>query len=73
MTSRLTLKVYDEDTFVDEVIGAILLDVKSLLESESKFFWANIYGAPLDGSGKMKKMMNENPEMGSVFKGRILM
>ena len=38
-----------------------------------RFFWKNIYGAPLDKSNKFAEQMNENPELGSLWKGRILM
>lgn len=38
-----------------------------------RIFWKNVYGAPIDYSGKAADMMNENPEMGSLWKGRILM
>jgi len=38
-----------------------------------RFFWKNIYGAPLDKSGKNAESMNENPELGSLWKGRVLM
>ena len=38
-----------------------------------RFFWKNIYGAPLDKSNKWAEQMNENPEFGSLWKGRILM
>ena len=34
--------------------------------------WKNIYGAPVDVSGANARNMNENPEMGSLWKGRIL-
>jgi Ca2+-dependent lipid-binding protein len=58
MTSRLSLQIYDEDTFSDELMGSVLLDVKDLLSEENKdgkFFWANVYGAPKGGSGDFKK------------------
>lgn len=32
-----------------------------------------MYGAPLGKSGKAADQMNENPELGSSWKGRILM
>lgn len=35
--------------------------------------WKNVYGSPLDVSGKVTKRMNENPEIASLWKGRILM
>lgn len=38
-----------------------------------RFFWKNVYGAPMDKTNKAAKNMNENPELGSFWKGRILM
>lgn len=38
-----------------------------------RFFWKNVYGAPLDKTNKAAQNMNENPELGSLWKGRILM
>ena len=38
-----------------------------------RFFWKNVYGAPMDKSNAAAENMNENPEMGSLWKGRILM
>jgi hypothetical protein len=69
-------KVYDEDLLCDEIIGSIVLDLKDILSEEHKdgfFFWKNIYGAPLGVSGDTTDSMNENPEIGSLFKGRVLM
>ena len=34
--------------------------------------WKNIYGAPVDVMGTTAKQMNENPEVASLWKGRIL-
>jgi hypothetical protein len=38
-----------------------------------KFYWHNLYGAPIGYSGKTCDLMNDNPEVGSAWKGRILM
>ena len=38
-----------------------------------RFFWKNVYGAPKDKTNKAAENMNENPELGSTWKGRILM
>ena len=44
------------------------------------FFWINIYGAPVNNSftdinfsSDDAELMNSNPELGSLFKGRLLM
>jgi hypothetical protein len=36
------------------------------------FYWKNIYGSPLSVSGDNAKMMNSNSDLGSLWKGRIL-
>ena len=38
-----------------------------------RFFWKNVYGAPMGKTNKAAETMNENPELGSFWKGRILM
>jgi len=113
MGGRIVMKVMDEDTVTDEVIGAVVLEAKDYILDEvvnmplkekdpvikqlnypdenlkktmkaedyekavtcknGRFFWKNVYGAPLDKSNKTAEMMNENPELGSLWKGRILM
>ena len=60
----------------DEVVGSILFNLKDCIDPkklEGKFFWKNIYGAPLDKSGANTELMNSNPEVASTWKGRILM
>lgn len=79
---RLVFKIYDEDVVNDELIGSIFVDIKDILPDpndqtpgrfKDKFDWKNIYGAPLGVSGKFTDAMNNNPEIASLWKGRILM
>lgn len=43
-------------------------------EVKSPFTWKNIYGSPLNLSNSVAKVeANNNPELGSMWKGRILM
>ncbi len=52
----------------------MLFNVKEIInEKNGKFFWKNIYGAPLGCSGTNTDLMNSSPELGSTWKGRILM
>ena len=44
-----------------------------IAKMNGKFDWKNIYGAPLHVSGKNTDRMNANPEIASLWKGRILM
>lgn len=58
----------------DEVVGSILFNLKECIGPlNGKFFWKNIYGAPVDKSGENTDLMNSNPEGASTWKGRILM
>jgi|688.fasta_scaffold62346_4 hypothetical protein len=74
MGGNLNFKVFDEDAVNDELIGSFQFKAKSIIEDlNGKYFWKNIYGSPLDVSGKHTDRMNENPDIGSLWKGRILM
>jgi hypothetical protein len=68
------MKLFDEDKISDEIVGSMLFNIKEIIgKKNGKFFWKNIYGAPLGRSGDNCKNMNNNPEVGSTWKGRILM
>jgi len=77
---RLIFKVYDEDTLSDELIGAVYYNLKDIIPDangkegklNNKFDWKNIYGAPVGVSGKWADNMNNNPEIASLWKGRML-
>ena len=79
------MKLFDEDKLSDEIVGSLLFNLKDCIGPKvffpfltpflqnGKFFWKNVYGSPLGVSGANTKRMNENPELGSTWKGRILM
>lgn len=77
---RLVFKVYDDDLSGDEIVGAIYYDLKDIIPDANgkpgklngRFDWKNIYGAPMDMHGKWVDKMNENPEVASFWKGRVL-
>ena len=74
MGGRLVFKVFDEDTVSDEVVGSIVLQAKNIIGPKNGIYmWKNIYGAPVDIGGSYAAQMNENPEIASLWKGRILM
>ena len=71
---HLTFRVYDEDTVTDELVGSFTLEATDIMGGmNGKFFWKNIYGSPLGHSGKCTDKMNQDPAIGSLWKGRILM
>lgn len=73
-------KIYDEDTVSDELVGSIHLELKDIVPDANgnkgkmcdMYDWKNIYGAPLSCSGSVTDKMNNNPEIASLWKGRIL-
>lgn len=74
MSGRLVMKLFDEDNIKDEIVGSMIFNIKECIESKNgTFFWKNIYGSPLGKSGENTDRMNNNPELASTWKGRILM
>jgi len=74
MSGRLVMKIWDEDKLKDEIIGSLVFNLKECInERNGRYFWKNIYGAPLDKSGANTDLMNSNPDVASTWKGRILM
>lgn len=76
MTPRIIMKLYDEDKISDEIVGSMTFNLKDFVgkgaKKNNKFFWKNLYGAPLGRMGDNVKAMNANPEEASTWKGRIL-
>ena len=77
-TDRLILQVFDHDSIgSNEIVGSMFFSVKKLIEHGKQpggmFFWQNIYGSPVDYKDETAVMMNNNPELGSTWKGKILM
>lgn len=74
MSSRIVMKLYDQDAIADEIVGSLLFNIKEVIGSKNgQYFWKNIYGSPLGCSGANTDEMNANPEVASTWKGRILM
>jgi hypothetical protein len=74
MGGRYKMHVYDQDSFVDELIGSFEMNAKDILgDKNNTFFWKNIYGAPKGCGGNKAEEMNESPNVASFWKGRILL
>ena len=73
-SNRLIFKLYDfENTGLHELVGSLVFSIKDILAVPGPTFnWVNIYGAPLGKSGENTNKMNNNPEIASTWKGRIL-
>ena len=71
----LTVKDYDAGSS-DDLIGSIELNVNDIIGPVNKFEdfrFFDIYGSPLNKDTKFCNLMNTNAEIGSSWKGRILM
>ena len=67
-------KLYDYDKAgSDELVGSMIFSIKEIVQCDTHTFrWINLYGSPLDCSGDNTTKMNNNPEMASNWKGRLL-
>jgi hypothetical protein len=75
-TDRLILKVFDEDKISDEIVGSMNFSLKKIITGEGPngiLVWKNLYGSPLGCSGANTESMNNNPEIASTWKGRMLL
>lgn len=75
-SDRLVLKLWDEDNVTDEIVGSMFFSLKKIVNEcggNGTLTWTNLYGSPLGVSGKNTDRMNENPELASTWKGRLLM
>lgn len=73
-SNRLVFGLYDYDSAgSDELVASMIFSIKEIVkEPGAKFKWLNLFGAPLDCSGDNTKRMNNNPELASTWKGRLL-
>jgi hypothetical protein len=68
-------KLYDYDSAgSDELVGSMIFSIKDIVNAGIRTFkWVNLYGAPLGYSGDNTTKMNNNPEIASTWKGRLLL
>lgn len=72
----MVLKLYDEDKVSDEIVGSMYFSIKEIVNTckdDGILVWKNLYGSPLGCSGANTKLMNDNPDVASTWKGRTLM
>ena len=76
-SDRMILQAFDEDRLSNEQIGSMFFSLKKLLEQgkteNGHFYWQNIYGGPAGYNNSASQIMNDNPELASAWKGRLLM
>jgi hypothetical protein len=76
ISGKMIVRLMDSDDITDETVGSLSFDVKDIIEGKGngKFVWKNIYGSPMNLSNSAaKRAMNEDPQLASFWKGRILM
>ena len=73
----MVMSIWDEDKVVDEAVGSIIFSLRDLVKKGSQeggcMHWVNVYGAPVDRKGEWSTAMNNNPELASTWKGRLLL
>ena len=74
MSDVITLSVWDQDTFSDELVGSITsFSFSHAHAQEIEPCWANIYGPHADAAdGKAAQAMRRYPAKASAWCGRLL-
>ena len=74
VSQKIVMIVKDRDIgSSDDIVGSIEIKMDDILSDKYKeLTYVNIYGSPLNKKGKMFDQMNYNAEIGSKWKGRIL-
>lgn len=73
-SEKIIIKVLDEDIGSNDIIGTIEINIHDVMNgifASPHYF--SIYGGPTTTSGKFTDLMNENAEIGSIWKGRVMM
>ena len=74
ISNKLKLSIYDYDKTGDDLIGSFEINITDI--KEGKYLtpaYINLYGGPTDtGMKKYVSIMNDNPKIGSVWKGKVL-
>ncbi len=76
VSQKIILFIKDKDIDKDDLIGSIEIDINDIIGEENKykeFKFIDIYGAPYNKRGKIYDLMNNNAEIGSKWRGRILL
>ena len=75
VSQKVILFIKDKDIDKDDLVGSIEIDINDIIGEENKYKelkFIDIYGAPYNKKGKMYDLMNNNAEIGSKWRGRIL-
>ena len=75
VSQKIVMIVKDKDKTSDDIVGSIELKIDDIIGAKNKYAdltYVNIYGSSLNKHGKIFDQMNYNAEIGSKWKGRIL-
>ena len=76
VSGKLLIRLWDWDAGLnsDDIIGGVSFNWANVLAGKyADYFWANIYGSHIEGSGPETDRMNNLPEVASYWRGRVLM
>ena len=76
VSQKVIFLIKDKDIDNDDLIGSIEIDIGDIIGNVNKyqeFKFIDIYGAPYNKKGKIFDLMNQNSEIGSKWRGRILL
>jgi hypothetical protein len=74
VTNKLVFQLWDKDLMTNELVGTFEISLDDIINNQYKNLnYIHIYGAPVDRCGPMSKKMNANSEIGSLWKGRVLL
>jgi len=71
----MKLTVYDYDLLsASDIVGSTIFMKDKIMKHEYKrFYWMNLYGSNVNGSTTYAQLMNSQADLGSWWKGRVLM
>lgn len=76
ISQKILLSVWDRDEIQykgDDIVGCFEINVKDvMLNKYSDFTFINLYGPPMESSGVFRDKMINNPEIGSCWRGGIM-
>ena len=73
ISQKLLFSVWDKDRICDDIVGCFELKLSDILNGKySDFKYINLYGPPLGYEDKIGKKMINNPEIGSLWRGGIM-
>ena len=75
MSTRVRVTLWDEDfaLFGNQLCSTVFLDYARVRRRAVVRKWFNLYGANAFASGKEADRMNEYPDVGSTYRGRLLL